>query len=291
MTQHLTEAQRASYQRDGYLFPLPAFGPAEARRYRAALEDFEARLGMPLTAAGRKYRSRSYLLFGWAQELVRHPAVLDAVEDLIGADILVFTTTWFIKEPGSPQVAGWHQDATHFGLEPNDRHVTAWIALSDAALDSGCMQFVPGSQRRGQRRHGYGLSASINDAGQWIPEPDDAIDIADCCLQPGEFSLHNTLTVHRSGPNRGADRRIGIGVSYIPTSVRHSGSQRHPAHLVRGTDRYGHFDLEPAPEGDFDEAAQAAHDAGYAGYAGYAACYAEQVARHVAQSAAAPSAA
>src|SRR5580692_4025036 len=211
MTQHLTQAQRDAYHRDGYLFPLPAFDPDEARRYRAALEDFEARLGMKLTAAGRKYRARTYLLFGWAQALVRNPAVLDAVEDLIGPDILVFTTTWFIKEPGTALAAGWHQDATHFGLDPNDRHVTAWIALSDAALDSGCMQFVPGSHKRGQIPHGYGLSASINDAGQWIREPGDATSLADCCLRPGQFSLHNTLAVHRSGPNMAADRRIGIG--------------------------------------------------------------------------------
>jgi non-heme Fe2+,alpha-ketoglutarate-dependent halogenase len=284
MTTHLTEAQRAAYQRDGYLLPLPAFDVDEARRYRAALESFEARLGMKLTAAGRKYRSRSYLLFGWAQALVRHPAILDAVEDLIGPDILVFTSTWFIKEPGTPHVAGWHQDATHFGLDPNDRHVTAWLALSDASRDSGCMQFVPGSHWRGQLVHGYGLGASVNDAGQWIPEPGDVGTPDDCCLQPGEFSLHNTLTVHRSGPNNATDRRIGIGISYIPTSVRHTGSQRHTAHLVRGTDRYGHFDLDPAPTGDFDARAQAVHDASFASYA---ANYAEQVERHVAQTAAA----
>jgi hypothetical protein len=284
MLKQLTEAQREAYRRDGYLFPLPAFGPADACRYRAALESFEARLGMRLTAAGRKYRSRTYLLFDWAQELVRNPAILDAVEDLIGPDILVFTTTWFIKEPGTPLAAGWHQDATHFGLDPHDRHVTAWIALSDASLDSGCMQFVPGSHQRGQLRHGYGLSASINDAGQWIPEPGDATMTADCALQPGQFSLHNTLTVHRSGANTASDRRIGFGVSYIPTSVRHTGSQRHTAHLVRGTDRYGHFDLDPAPAGDFDARAQAVHDASFASYATN---YAEQVARHVAQAAAA----
>jgi len=283
MLKQLTEAQREAYHRDGYLFPLPAFGPADACRYRAALESFEARLGMRLTAAGRKYRSRTYLLFDWAQELVRNPAILDAVEDLIGPDILVFTTTWFIKEPGTPLAAGWHQDATHFGLDPNDRHVTAWIALSDASLDSGCMQFVPGSHQRGQLRHGYGLSASINDAGQWIPEPGDAAVTADCCLRPGEFSLHNTLTVHRSGANTASDRRIGFGISYIPTSVRHTGSQRHTAHLVRGTDRYGHFDLDPAPTGDFDASAQAVHDASFASYATN---YAEQVDRHVAQAAA-----
>ena len=89
--------------------------------------------------------------------------------------------------------------------------------------------------------------------------------------------------MHRSGANTASDRRIGFGISYIPTSVRHTGSQRHTAHLVRGTDRYGHFDLDPAPTGDFDASAQAVHDASFASYATN---YAEQVDRHVAQAAA-----
>jgi non-heme Fe2+,alpha-ketoglutarate-dependent halogenase len=271
-----------AYRRDGYVFPVPALSPDEARAYRAALERFEAQLGTTLSAGPRHYRSRTYLLFDWAQHLVRHPAILDAVEDLIGPDILVFTSTWFIKEPGTVDVAGWHQDATHFGLDPNDAHVTAWLALADAAPESGCMQFVPGSHRRGQLAHGYGLRSSVNDAGQWIPEPGDVATTADCRLRPGEFSLHNTLAVHRSGPNHSTDRRIGIGISYIPTSVRHTGSQRHPAHLVRGVDRYGHFDLDPAPAADFDAAAQAVHAASFAAFS---ANYAEQVTRHSARAA------
>src|SRR5918994_2077412 len=122
MPKMLTEAQVAGYHRDGFALPLTAFNPDTARRYRAELEAFEARIGTPLsgslTPSKRKYRARTYLLYRWAHELVSHPAILDAIEDVIGPDILVFTTTWFIKEPGAPHVAGWHQDATHFDLEP-----------------------------------------------------------------------------------------------------------------------------------------------------------------------------
>jgi hypothetical protein len=281
MPKILTEAQVAAYRRDGFFLPLTAFSPDTALRYRADLEAFEARIGSPLsgslTPSKRKYRSRTYLLCRWTHELVSHPAILDAVEDVIGPDILVFTTSWFIKEPGAPHIAGWHQDATHFGLDPNDRHVSAWLALSDASLDSGCMQFMPGSHRRGQITHTYGMGASVNDAEQWIDKPGDVAGAVDCCLAPGQFSLHNTLTVHQSGPNRSRDRRIGISISYMPTSVRHLGSQRHPAHLVRGVDRYGHFDLEPAPAGDFDARAEEVHARSFEVFR---ANYLEQVACH-----------
>ena len=138
MPKMLTEAQVAAYHRDGFALPFTAFSPDKARRYRVDLEAFEARIGTrlsgSLTPSKRKYRARTYLLYRWAYELVSHPAILDAIEDVIGPDILVFTTTWFIKEPGTPHIAGWHQDATHFGLEPHDQHVTAWLALT---LSSG----------------------------------------------------------------------------------------------------------------------------------------------------------
>jgi hypothetical protein len=281
MPRTLAESQVTAYNRNGYALPFTAFDPERARRYRAELEALEARIGTPLsgslTQSKRKYRSRTYLLCRWAYELVSHPAILDVVEDVLGPDILVFTTSWFIKEPDTPHVAGWHQDATHFGLEPNDRHVTAWLALSDASVDSGCMQFLPGSNLRGQLPHTYGMGASVNDAEQWIENPGEESSAIDCCLAPGQFSLHNTLVVHRSGPNRSRERRIGIGISYVPTSVRHTGSRRHPASLVRGVDRYGHFDLDPAPAADFDARAEDVHARSFEAFREL---YLEQVARH-----------
>jgi len=94
-------------------------------------------------------------------------------------------------------------------------------------------------------------------------------------LRAGEFSLHHTLTLHRSQPNRSCDRRIGIGISYIPTHVRHvSDTVKAPAMLVRGVDTFHHFDLEPAPRADLDDAARAAFQRSYEGYR---AAYAEQV--------------
>ena len=80
--------------------------------------------------------------------------------------------------------------------------------------------------------------------------------------------------MHRSQPNRARDRRIGLAISYIPTHVRHSARGKPPAMLVRGVDRYGHFELEPAPAADMDAAARAAYDRSYEGYR---AAYSEQV--------------
>jgi ectoine hydroxylase-related dioxygenase (phytanoyl-CoA dioxygenase family) len=276
MPTSLSPAQVARYARDGYLSPNPALTPAQAAECRTKLEAFERAMGGPLTAdATARHRSRTHVLLTWVDALVRHPAILDAIESLIGPDILVFTSTWFIKEPESTAIAAWHQDATYFGLRPH-LHVTAWLALTDATAENGCMEFLPASHERGQLPHLAGVvPSSVNRARQAVDGAVDDTDAVPAPLRAGEFSLHHTLTLHRSPPNRSRDRRIGLGISYIPTHVRHV-SQTHqpPAMLVRGVDTFGHFDLEPAPGADLDDAARAAFARSYEGYR---AAYAAQV--------------
>lgn len=278
MPTKLASAQVERYARDGFLSPIAALTREQAADYRGKLEAFEAAVGGPLTsdATDARYRSRTHVLLAWVHGLARHPAILDAVEDLIGPDILVYTSTWFIKEPDSTAIAAWHQDATYFGLRPYV-HVTAWLALTDATAENGCMEFLPGSHACGQLPHRAGVVASsVNRAGQAIVVDVDDAGAVHAPLRAGEFSLHHTLCLHRSQPNRSSGRRIGLAISYVPTHVQHLGvSHKTPAMLVRGVDTFGHFQLEPAPVADLDEAARAAYTRSYEGYR---ASYAEQVA-------------
>ena len=152
----------------------------------------------------------------WLDELVRHPRILDVVEDLIGPDILVYTATFFIKEANSPTFAAWHQDATYFGLTPHE-HVTAWVALSEASAKAGCMEVLSSrGDPRPMRHAALGLANSINGGGQAIVDEIDEAGGTMMALPAGSFSLRHTLCRHRSAPNRAAHRRIGIGISYIP---------------------------------------------------------------------------
>jgi hypothetical protein len=278
MPKKLSSAQVESYEENGFLAPVGALTPNEAADCRAKLAAFEQAVGGPLTAPGidEPYRSRTHVLLAWVHGLVSHPAILDAVEDLIGPDILVYTSTWFIKEPESAAIAAWHQDATYFGLRPHV-HVTAWLALTDATAENGCMEFLPGSHHRGQLPHRAGVvAASVNRAGQAVTLDVDDRPAVHAPLSAGQFSLHHTLCLHRSQPNRSSGRRVGLAISYVPTSARHLGVEhKMPAMLVRGVDNFDHFKLEPAPAADFDDAARAAYKRSYEGYK---ASYAEQVA-------------
>ena len=180
-----------------------------------------------------------YLLMPWAAKLARDPRILDKVEDLLGPDILIFTSTFFIKEPHSPTIAAWHQDSTYYGLEPKEE-VAVWVALTEASEAAGCMDALSFRGKPRQLSHvSRVVENSVNRAGQVITEPlDDGTPVA-MPLKAGWFSMHHGLCPHRSGPNTSSHRRIGLGFNYIPTHARPSGSIRQAALLVRGTDRYG----------------------------------------------------
>jgi len=110
----LSDAQLARYHEDGFLCPLPALSPAEARDCRASLEAFEASQGRPLGQLPGQLRAKTHLLFPWLAGLVRHPAVLAAVEDLIGPDLLVYHLTMWIN---ITTLIDTQQREQHYGLE------------------------------------------------------------------------------------------------------------------------------------------------------------------------------
>jgi ectoine hydroxylase-related dioxygenase (phytanoyl-CoA dioxygenase family) len=203
-------------------------------------------------------RHKVHLLFTWANELARHPTILDAVEDVIGPDILCWSTTFFTKEAHSPSFVSWHQDATYWGLSTDDV-ITAWVAFADAPVESGAMKFWPGSHLKKQIEHRDTFDKdNLLTRGQEIAVDVPAGEGVDVTLKAGEMSLHHVLLVHGSGPNTTGDRRIGYAIRYIPPHVRQL-KVRDSAMLVRGQDRYGNFDLEPGPRADLDADAIAAH--------------------------------
>src|SRR5262245_53816696 len=249
----LTQAQVSSWRRDGFLSPFALLDAEELQVCRDGLQRFEDWLGGPVNGvAEMKWRTMPYLVLPWAAKLARDPRILDAVEDLLGPDLLIYTSTFFIKEPRSPTIAAWHQDSTYYGLEPKEE-VTVWIALTDASQAAGCMEALSFKGEPRQLRHAARVvENSVNRASQRIVEAlDDSSPVA-MPLVAGSYSLHHGLCPHRSGPNGANHRRIGLGLNYIPAHVRPAGSVKSAAMLVRGVDRYRHFEPVEAPKAELD---------------------------------------
>ena len=227
----------------------------EAAECRNRLEAVESRLGGPLSGS---FRHKCHLLFPWLADLVRNPAIVDPVASLLGPDLLCWNTNVFCKEPRDPGFISWHQDSIYFGLS-DTRGLTAWVALTSSTPASGCMRVVPGTHRVSELPHVERPSANnMLTRGQEVALDVHEADAVDLALAPGEMSLHDLLIVHGSNPNGSDGRRIGVAIRYIPTSTRQLGG-RDTATLARGTDAFGHFELEPRPEADFSPGALEAH--------------------------------
>lgn len=252
----LDAAAVEAYQRDGYYFPVRVMSESDAAEYRRKLEAYEA-AHQPIMKTA--LRNKPHLVFTWINELIRDARILDAVEDILGPNILAWGTNFFIKDPHDDAFISWHQDSTYWGLSHPDV-TTAWIALSDVTPENGAMRMLPGSHLLDQLPHVDTFAEhNLLTRGQEVQIDVDESKTVDVPLKPGEMSLHHVRTVHASNPNATGTRRIGLAIRYVPTYVSQISGARDYATLVRGKDTYNNFVLEPAPKVDFGPEEMALH--------------------------------
>ena len=186
---------RRRFQRDGFVFPVRVLPRAAARRARGLfLEARRAARRDPAMAAVLDYKAN--LALRWVDDIVRVPALLDAVAALLGPDLLLWSCSFVDKAPRSAGRYTWHQDATYWGLTP-PLGVTVWLALGDVGPENGGLSFVPGVHRGGQLPHSDTFAADVLlPRGQRIdalPDADKAVAAppveaeAALVLAPGEL--------------------------------------------------------------------------------------------------------
>lgn len=260
----LSQDQIDLYWQVGFLHPIRVLPPAEADAARAELQRVEANWldnGLPQPLSTYK-RVNAHTVMPMVCRLGRDPRLLDVVEGVLGPDIMIYSAEFFIKEPRTTHIVSMHQDLTYWGLGAIDGLVTAWMALSPATPQSGCMDFVRGSHKNPILPHEDTFAEdNLLSRGQEIQvdvAPEDRVPIA---LQPGEISLHHGLTIHGSGPNASDDRRIGLVYRFIrPDITQQVGDGPDYAMLVRGEDRHGNFTHVPEPAEDFSAEGLALHE-------------------------------
>ena len=202
----LTAAQKKHYQDDGYGAPIDIFSKEEANEIRKEIEYIEKKWPNELEGLGRNY---IHLISPVFDKICHHNKVLDAVESVIGKNILVCGTTLFVKNPEEKGFVSFHQDAKYIGLEPYN-WVTAWVAVTDANEENGCMLMWPGSHKE-------------------------------------NLSLHHPAVVHGSGLNKSNDRRIGFVIqSYIGSNVSQVLGKMY-VQQARGDDKFKHHEHVERP--------------------------------------------
>ena len=231
------------YERNGFLFPIDVLDRPDTERALAAYGRVAAALG----GAPRAVQlSQIHRYYGWAWDLCRHPAVLDAVESVLGADILLWSAQVFPKPPRDEGYVTMHQDGTYWGLDGGEV-TTAWIALTESVRENGCMRLLPGSHRSPILPHEDTHAAgNLLTRGQRVLAEYDEGEVVDVELQAGQMSLHHVRAIHGSRPNGSGRARIGVAIRYMTPEVRPLRAER-AAVLVRGRDRRGHWVLAAEP--------------------------------------------
>jgi non-haem Fe2+, alpha-ketoglutarate-dependent halogenase len=212
----LTSKQLKNYNDHGYVSPIGVLTPDEANEIKEEIEKIEKKWPDELHGLGRNYVHMISPVF---DKICHNSKILDAVESIIGKDILVGGTTLFIKDPDNKGFVSWHQDAKYIGFEPHN-WVTAWLAVTDANEENGCMRMWAGTHKEKIRQHKDTFNESnLLTRGQTVQNVPLEKTIPNE-LKAGQLSLHHPMIVHGSTPNRSKSRRIGFVVqSYIGANV------------------------------------------------------------------------
>ena len=237
----LSRSEIDAYWSNGFVFPIDVLTESEAASARRRLEEVERRFG-PM-----HYFVKPHLVMQVADELAHHPRLLDAVEDLIGPDILAWTA------PSSSRNRG--RQARLLAPGP-------YLFRTRLGPGRGVHLARPVAGHGRERRHADDprqpppRSGRASNDGRFVERPlrrqtlardVDETSAVDVVLRPGQMSIHHGLVFHSSSPNRSADRRIGFNMNLIQPSVRQVALASDSAMLLRGQDRFGHYRPEPRP--------------------------------------------
>ena len=239
----LTAEQLDHYKNNGYVSPVDALSSLEAKEMRDEIEKIEKNWPGALEGINRNY---VHLISPIFNKVCLNKNILDAVESIIGKNILICGTTLFIKNPNEKGFVSYHQDAKYIGLEPHN-WVTVWLAVTDSNEHNGCMKMLQGSHKENAKTHEQKFDENnLLTRGQTITDiPLDKTE--PIILKAGQVSLHHPTIVHGSGLNQSNDRRIGFVIqSYIGTNVNQVIGKMY-VQKARGEDKYKYHEYSKIP--------------------------------------------
>ena len=245
------------YDKNGYYFPFDVIDKKKIDIPATRLIEI---YNNPPKNIKHPWNLQAHLLANWIYDLCVSPILLDAVESIIGPNILIQSADIFIKPANGIKHINWHQDANYWGLDPYEL-ITGWIALTDVNVVNGCMNYLPRSHLQNKIEHIETFDKySDLTRGQEVNININKNEVVPVVLNKGQAALHHCLLAHGSHSNKTNFPRIGIAVRYLPTHVKQTKGPPISMILARGIDNYKNFKMDKIPSGDFDSEAIAAHD-------------------------------
>ena len=240
----LSKTEVETFHKQGFVGPFRLYSPTEMDKIRVQLDSETSQFAIPNIMA------RTADQFADAQKnnpghnrhmdcssilhLSTHPGIVNRMIRILGDDLFLWRTNFFIKEPGDVEIP-WHQDSPYWPLEPNVV-CSAWIAIDPSTKENGCVQVIPGS-------HLKMIPHITAPSGMYLPtmaDPDyyDVNEAIDLEMQPGEIFIFNNYILHHSFSNFSNKRRMGLAIRVIPTLVKvlHYDGKDHQLLQVSGKD-------------------------------------------------------
>jgi non-haem Fe2+, alpha-ketoglutarate-dependent halogenase len=245
---YLSANQLKQYKDEGFVSPIDIFSKDRINEIRKEIELIEEKVPEELDKSGRY---NAHLISPLLDEVTHDSKILDAVQSIIGENILVCGTTLFIKNPNEKGFVSYHQDAKYIGLKPYN-WVTAWVAITDSNEHNGCMKMWSGSHKGNLKDHDQMFNkGNLLTRGQTVKNvPID--ETTPLILKAGQMSLHHPGVVHGSDLNKSNDRRIGFVIqSYIGTNVKQVLGQN-SVQLARGIDDFNYHNKINRPKSLMD---------------------------------------
>ena len=227
-------AEIEHFNEQGYLIVRQAFEATEVKNALQGLVDlimgknpdftgvmFEAKAQAIIDTLGVEARQDAVrkLMFFVEHEprlkaISHHPKLIKAVTTLLGERAPhLFQDMALIKPPRLGREKPWHQDNAYFNYPHGTPVVGVWIALDEATIENGCMQFLPGQHKAGPRIHFQRRDWQICDTeilGQ---------DSVAAPLKPGGLLFFSGLLPHGTPHNSSGNRRRALQFHYAPADV------------------------------------------------------------------------
>lgn len=282
---HLSEAEKKSFYENGFAGPFTLYEPEEMTRIWEEIRmDLLDTTNAPFPDSKLNYDR--HLDMPQMNRIVSDPRIVDRVSSILGPNVLSWRSEWFPKYPGD-EGTDWHQAESFVEFEGTEKleptaaeegkpwELTAWIAMSEATKENGCLKLMPGSHRTwyfdekrnipfepenfnkrqledGTKSGFYGYDyEKLKLDPKWKPDESRAVHMQ---IKPGQFFIFTSRCMHGSEPNTSKDSvRFGLATRFVPTHVKvYSGQEsfhhfgetmplnRYKTILVAGEDKYGH---------------------------------------------------
>ena len=228
----------------GFIYPLKALDVNEANLIKQDYVSYYENIN----SASEKieHKTKSHLLFNWAQKIVFNQNILDTVTNILGKDIVAWNSLIFLKEPKSKKFVSYHQDQNYWNIQM-DKGMTVQVALTESSIENGCLQILPESHKKNYNHFDKKDTNNLLARGQEVKLSDkENNNLENIILKPGEFCAFHGNIVHGSKINTTDDYRFLFSIRYLtPDNKIDEKLYYNYSTLVNGEDNYEYFKMEP----------------------------------------------